>query len=257
MARKPTYQDLERMIDALKLEKDLLEDRHQELAQEKERYERIVNTIPCAVYDYVRWPDGRSKFIYMSAQAEKIFTCNVQEIMEQPDILWNMVHPEDFDRLDKEDFEATVAGKIFQSELRVVLPSGQVKWIQITSMASSQKYDSQIIWSGVALDISERKEVEAERNRLVLDLQNALAEVKTLKGIIPICCYCKKIRDDKGFWTQVEEYISAHSDADLSHGICPECAKKYFPDYDLYPIKSASKNPASKNQGPAKKTVEP
>jgi hypothetical protein len=168
-----------------------------------------------------------------------------------------MVHPEDFDRLDKEDFEATVAGKIFQSELRVVLPSGQVKWIQITSMASSQKYDSQIIWSGVALDISERKEVEAERNRLVLDLQNALAEVKTLKGIIPICCYCKKIRDDKGFWTQVEEYISAHSDADLSHGICPECAKKYFPDYDLYPRKSASTNPASTNQGPAKKTVEP
>jgi hypothetical protein len=62
-------------------------------------------------------------------------------------------------------------------------------------------------------------------------LKEALAEVKTLSGLIPICSSCKKIRDDKGFWEQIESYISAHSDATFSHGICPDCARKLYPDY--------------------------
>ncbi len=65
-------------------------------------------------------------------------------------------------------------------------------------------------------------------------LEKALKEIKTLKGIVPICSYCKNIRDDKGYWEKVEVYVKRHSQADFSHGICPECAKKYFPDIDLY-----------------------
>ncbi len=65
---------------------------------------------------------------------------------------------------------------------------------------------------------------------LVEKLQTALAEVKKLSGLLPICCHCKKIRDDKGYWTQVEGYISTHSEAEFSHGICPECREKHYPD---------------------------
>ena len=65
-------------------------------------------------------------------------------------------------------------------------------------------------------------------------LEKALKEIKTLKGIVPICSYCKNIRDDKGYWEKVEVYVQRHSQADFSHGICPDCAKKYFPDMDLY-----------------------
>ncbi len=64
--------------------------------------------------------------------------------------------------------------------------------------------------------------------------EKALKEVKQLKGMLPICSYCKKIRDDKGYWNQIEKYIHEHSDAQFSHGICQECAKKYFPDFDIY-----------------------
>jgi hypothetical protein len=60
-------------------------------------------------------------------------------------------------------------------------------------------------------------------------LQTALNEVKTLKGILPICASCKKIRDDKGYWNQIESYIHDHSEAEFSHGICPECVKKMYP----------------------------
>jgi len=62
-------------------------------------------------------------------------------------------------------------------------------------------------------------------------LQKALSEIKQLKGIIPICASCKKIRDDKGFWHQVEAYVCDHSDAEFSHGVCPECIIKLYPDF--------------------------
>lgn len=81
------------------------------------------------------------------------------------------------------------------------------------------------------IDITKRKEVEADREKLISKLQEALKKIKTLRGIIPICAACKKIRDDKGYWNQIESYIKDHSDADFSHGICPECAEKLYPDF--------------------------
>jgi hypothetical protein len=69
---------------------------------------------------------------------------------------------------------------------------------------------------------------EEERERLIHELQEALANIKTLSGMLPICASCKKIRDDKGFWNQIETYIKAHSDAKFTHGICPECADKLY-----------------------------
>jgi PAS domain S-box-containing protein len=79
-------------------------------------------------------------------------------------------------------------------------------------------------------DISARKVAESERERLIAELQTTLAEVKVLKGFIPICASCKQIRDDQGFWDQIENYITRHSDAHFSHGICPDCMKKLYPE---------------------------
>ncbi len=81
--------------------------------------------------------------------------------------------------------------------------------------------------------IYKRKHMEKEREKLIADLQDAIAKVNTLKGLLPICANCKKIRDDKGRWEQIESYISKHSEAELTHSICPGCAKKLYPDLDL------------------------
>jgi len=78
-------------------------------------------------------------------------------------------------------------------------------------------------------NISDKKKIEANQKKLIQDLQAALEEVKTLSGLIPICAHCKKIRDDKGYWTSVEQYISSHTDIDFSHAICPDCIKEHFP----------------------------
>jgi PAS domain S-box-containing protein len=80
-------------------------------------------------------------------------------------------------------------------------------------------------------DITKSKLAALERERLIEDLQTALSEVRALSGLLPICSSCKKIRDDKGYWNQIEGYIQEHSDAMFSHGICPDCMKKLYPEY--------------------------
>ena len=83
-------------------------------------------------------------------------------------------------------------------------------------------------------NVTDQKRVEETRDKLIADLQKTLSEVKTLRGFLPICSYCKKIRDDKGYWNQIESYIHDHSEAEFSHSICQECAKKHYPDMDIY-----------------------
>jgi CheY-like chemotaxis protein len=82
----------------------------------------------------------------------------------------------------------------------------------------------------VAVEIAIYKaKLEAEREQLISELQEALATIKTLRGLIPICAWCKQIRNDKGYWQAVEQYIEEHSDVEFTHGMCPECQKKFFP----------------------------
>ena len=79
-------------------------------------------------------------------------------------------------------------------------------------------------------DITERKGIDAERERLINELKDALANVKQLSGMLPICAYCKKIRDDNGYWEDVASYITKHSEALFSHSLCPDCVNKLYPD---------------------------
>jgi hypothetical protein len=73
--------------------------------------------------------------------------------------------------------------------------------------------------------------LEQEKQNLIDELQTALSEVKKLSGFLPICSSCKKIRDDKGYWSEVERYIGEHSEAQFSHGICPDCIRKLYPEF--------------------------
>lgn len=79
-------------------------------------------------------------------------------------------------------------------------------------------------------DISHIKQIEEDRERTIAELKRAMAEVKVLSGLLPVCVCCKKIRDDNGYWNQIEAYVREHSEADFTHSICPDCAKKLYPD---------------------------
>ncbi|MBS3755324.1 MAG: hypothetical protein KGY56_06455 [Desulfobacterales bacterium] len=83
-------------------------------------------------------------------------------------------------------------------------------------------------------EIERRKAAEKERDQVIQELQQAISEVKTLQGFLPICSHCKSIRDDKGYWKRLEAYVEDHSEAEFSHSICPACARKHHPDLKIY-----------------------
>jgi PAS domain S-box-containing protein len=125
--------------------------------------------------------------------------------------------------------EAIEQDKPFEAELEIITAKGHQRSVHVIGKpdpAHRRIY-------GFFQDITERKRAEAERERHISELKAALAEIKTLKGFIPICCGCKKIRDDKNYWEQLEVYLMKHSEAKFSHSYCPECLTKYFPGINL------------------------
>jgi len=108
------------------------------------------------------------------------------------------------------------------------IANGEIRDVEICS-GPIRVHGEELLYT-VIYDITERKKREVEREELITKLEKALAEIKNLQGILPICAHCKKIRDDKGAWSQIEQYISKHSNAQFSHGICPECIQKYYPE---------------------------
>lgn len=108
------------------------------------------------------------------------------------------------------------------------LADGGVREVEVFSGPINIKGEK-LLYS-IIRDISRRRKIEREKEELIARLEKALSEIKTLRGILPICSACKKIRDDKGYWQQIEAYIRAHSDAQFTHGICPECVRKLYPE---------------------------
>jgi PAS domain S-box-containing protein len=109
------------------------------------------------------------------------------------------------------------------------LANGEVRPVEVYSGPITLK-GKNLLYS-IVHDISKRKKAEEEKERLIIELRDALSKIKTLSGMLPICSSCKKIRDDKGYWKQIESYIREHSEAEFSHSICPECVKKLYPDF--------------------------
>ena len=112
------------------------------------------------------------------------------------------------------------------------LASGEIRDVEIHS--SPITFEEKKLIFAIIHDISERKTAERERESLIVDLQKALGEIKQLSGLLPICAKCKKIRDDNGYWNQIEGYIQKHSDAQFSHGMCPECSDELYGKEDWY-----------------------
>ncbi|MDQ5986852.1 MAG: hypothetical protein CSYNP_02585 [Syntrophus sp. SKADARSKE-3] len=165
-------------------------------------------------------------------------------LFEEKDVVgksWtNQIPPEDMERLKEYNRQRLIDPKSAPDsyEFTFYRKDGEIRHslISVAMIPTSQK----IVCSFI--DITERKQAETERERLIGELQNAFEQIKTLKGIIPICAQCKKIRDDKGYWQQVESYVSRHTEAQFSHGICPECMNKLYPEFSEDEDKTGSSN---------------
>jgi len=139
------------------------------------------------------------------------------ELMSKPFI--QFVHPDDRARTRAQNRSVRRGGQALGFENRYLCQDGSYRWLLWNAAPDSEHG---VIYS-VARDVTERKRAEDERERMLDQLQTALAEVSTLQDILPICAYCKKIRDDENYWQSVEAYISHRTNATFSHGICPTC----------------------------------
>lgn len=119
-------------------------------------------------------------------------------------------------------------GTVNDYEVLMLRAGGETFWAYLS--ASKILFEGRPAIFTTFNDITVRIKTEAERDRLIEELQAAAMEIETLSGILPICAGCKQIRDDQGFWNQVEHYIETHSKVRFSHGFCPDCVPKYFPE---------------------------
>jgi hypothetical protein len=129
------------------------------------------------------------------------------------------VHPDDRDRTRAQNGAVRQGGVARAFENRYLCKDGSHRWLLWNAVPDPERL---VIYS-VARDITERKRTDEAREQLVRDLTAALEEVRTLRGILPVCSYCKRVRDDADYWHSVEGYLEAHAGTRFSHGICPTC----------------------------------
>lgn len=142
-----------------------------------------------------------------------------------------LIHPEDRARATETVSKAVSTGNKYRMEKRIVRPDGTIRYVLSVGEIIYDEEGSPKKLMGSFLDITELKKAELEREKLIEELRSALATVKCLTGLLPICASCKKIRDDTGYWQQVEIYIAEHSDVNFTHGICPDCIRKLYPEF--------------------------
>jgi len=173
---------------------------------------------------------------HLSSEYKAMFGYTEEEASNQLSEWEKLMHPDDFDNYSA-SANAHLKGEtpFFESEYRVLCKDGSYKWILDRGKVMSWNEDgTPLRAAGTYEDVTRRKEAELKRQRLTAELKEALDNVKVLSGLLPICASCKNVRDSNGNWDPVEIYISKHSEADFSHGICPECVKKLYPEIDLY-----------------------
>jgi PAS domain S-box-containing protein len=167
--------------------------------------------------DMLCFLDFNGHFKRLNPAWERTLGFTREELMSRPFI--EFVHPDDRERTLKQNALVRGGGQALAFENRYLCKDGSFRWFHWNAASDSSE---KVIYS-VARDITASKQAEEEREQLVRELQAALAEVKTLRAILPICSYCKKVRDDENYWHTVETYISRHTATRFTHGICPSC----------------------------------
>lgn len=219
--RTERYRELNRELEERIIERKKMTESLEFVARE---WSKTFDTIP----DFVSVHDKNMRFVrvnkaltsFLKTTPDQIIGKHCYEVMHKRTAPWhNCPHL----RAIKEG--QTTTEEVNDPEIGVPL---------LVTCAPLMHDDGSLMGSvHVARDISRQKEAELEREKLIEELEENLAKVKQLSGFLPICASCKKIRNDQGYWSQVEEYVSAHSEAVFSHSICPDCMKRLYPEFDV------------------------
>ena len=196
------------------------------LREKQEHIEATLNALPDLLFEVdclghiYEFHSARQELLY--ARPEEFIGKKVKEILprEPTAIIMSAIK-----RAAKKgsDFGATYSLKMTKS----------LNWFELSIAAKKVREDHHDRFVVLVRDITKRKQAEMEKEKLIFELKEAMSKIKMLSGLLPICASCKKIRDKKGNWHQLEIYIRDHSKAEFTHGICPKCAARLYPDPEL------------------------
>lgn len=151
---------------------------------------------------------------FLGVEEKRVVGKRVREALRDPSDLRELFEGELTDRAMETGTEIRIGEREFEA--------------RIVALGRGPENQGRLI---VLNEQTQRKRMEREREKLITELQDALGQVKTLRGMLPVCANCKKVRDDEGYWHQVDVYIRKHSEAEITHGICPECEHELYPEY--------------------------
>lgn len=181
-----------------------------------------------AIDDWICIIDLESKIYRSNRTAEKLFGMKIQDVIGKK--CCSLAHGTETSVHECPLPKMIKTGKRENSELQI--KDGRWMFITVDPLFNNDGKTTGAVH--IARDITERIGYQNERERIFKELEDALAQVKKLTGLIPICGNCKKIRDDQGYWNQIDAYIEDHSEAKFSHGICPGCSDKLYGEEDWY-----------------------
>jgi|GEM_PF-6650429 len=218
----PLFKSMAENIVALEQAKNILQVSEKKLRD-------ITSSLAEGIYVF----DEKGHVSFMNPEAERILGWSIDDVKGKNihDLIHH--HKPDGTIFPVEEcnmWQVIQSGVLFNSREEMLIRKDGT-FFPASVIASPIKEDGNIISSVTAFrDITEIKKLEHEKENLISKLQASIDNVKLLSGIIPICMHCKGIRDDKGYWNQLEKFIAEHSEAEFSHGICPDCLKKHYPE---------------------------
>ena len=209
MSQKRTYEELQKQVEELK-----------ERVQKAEEFCKNVFEKNHSIMLLIHPKNG--KILDANIAAREFYGYTKDELMDMTIMNINTL-PE---KKVSEKMQQAKQRKQKHFNFSHKLASGELKEVEVFSGPIT--VDKEEVLYSIVHDVSERRKHEKEREVLIGKLEQALTEIKTLRGILPICSSCKKIRDDKGYWNILETYIRHHSEAEFTHGICPECTQHLY-----------------------------
>ena len=223
----PLFDSSGNIIAGIELVRDITERKRFEktLADSEKRYRMLFENAGDAIFILDAEGKNKGRIIDANKAAAEIHGYTIDELLTMN--ITDLDTPETAQKAPQR-IKRILTGEQVNEEATHYTKNGKIVYVEI--IAGLIELDGHKYILAYDRDITRRKIIEQERETLIRELQDALENIKTLRGLIPICAWCKKIRDDKGYWEKVEDYIQKHAHVSFTHGICPECLEKEDPE---------------------------
>ncbi len=210
------------------------------LRSSERKLSTLMSNLPGMAYRC--YNDEHFTMLFVSMGCKDLTGYSSEELINNKSVNFSsLIHEDDRDNIFTDVESAVNDCRPFKLNYRIVDKSGNIKWVWEQGRSIYSPAGEFLFLEGFITDVSNQKSIELEREELIETLQRTLDKVNILSGLLPLCSHCKKVRDDKGYWNQIDEYITTNSDADISHSICPDCAEQYYADYNLYDSNDSKK----------------